>query len=106
VNGHKRIRRAAAALSVIIVLATVVLGFSLWDRSTQLDNHIYDVCVTNEIQDAVIVAQLEAAKRRARASLPPGSAELIYQLDVLEDGIAALEPPDEPDCNPPEGTEP
>ena len=105
-SAHKRIRWVGRLMSVVILLATAVIGFSLWDRSTDLDNHIYQVCVTNETQDAVIVAQLEAAKRRVMASLPLGSAESIYQLEVLNDGIAALEPPDEPDCNPPKGTVP
>lgn len=105
-NGHKRIRRIAAVLSLVILAAAVVLGWSLYDRGTTLDRVIYEQCLANEIQDAVIVAQLEAARRRAMASLPRNSVELIYQLQVLDDGIAALEPPDEPECNPPEGTEP
>src|SRR6187551_3169079 len=87
----------------VIVAASSVFAIGLQQRTRTIDELLFDQCVSNEIQDAVIVAQLEAAKRRARASLPKGSAELRYQMQILEDGINALEPPDEPECKPPKG---
>ena len=88
---------------LVIVAASSVFAIGLQQRTRAIDQLLFDQCVSNEIQDAVIVAQLEAAKRRARASLPKGSAELRYQMQILEDGINALEPPDEPECKPPKG---
>lgn len=96
------------------LLGAFVFGsFALSGRTDDIDKLIADVqqstyrnCVANETQDNVIVAQLQAAERRAQASLPAGSPELRYQLQVLNDGIRALEPPDEADCQPPEGTDP
>lgn len=88
---------------VVIVAATTVFGVAVTQRTRTIDELLFNQCISNEIQDAVIVAQLEAAKRRARASLPKGSAELRYQMQILEDGINALEPPDEPECKPPKG---
>jgi hypothetical protein len=93
-------------LSLVTLIAFGVAAFAFLNRADNINQTVYDNCVTNEVQDAVIVAQLEAAKRRARASLPPKSAELLYQLDILQDGINALEPPDESPCEPPEGTLP
>jgi hypothetical protein len=88
--------------AVVIVVASLLFAFGLTQRARQLDELLFDQCIANEIQDAVIVDQLQAAKRRARATIPP-SLELSYQLQVLNDGILALEPPDEPECKPPEG---
>jgi hypothetical protein len=100
--------------SCVGFLAAFVFGsFALSGRTDNIDTVIRDLqqityheCVANETQDNVIVAQLKAAKRRAIASLPAGSPELRYQLQVLDDGILALEPPHEADCQPPEGTSP
>lgn len=94
------------ALSVVILLAFFAASWLFRLRSSDLERLIYANCVANEQQDAIIVAQLEAAKVRAHASLPPNSAELLYQLDVINDGINALEPPEESDCPQPEGTSP
>lgn len=98
---------------LVIVGALVATGSRFSDRTEAVDSElvdqatlIYQNCVANETQDSVIVAQLEGAKRRARSSLPPGSVELRYQLELLNEGIDALEPPNEPDCVPPEGTDP
>jgi len=88
---------------VVIVAASSLFAIGLMQRTRTIDELLFNQCISNEIQDAVIVAQLEAAKRRARASLPKGSAELRYQMQILEDGINALEPPDEPECKPPKG---
>lgn len=96
------------------LLGAFVFGsFALSGRTDDIDKLIQDIqetsyrnCVSNETQDNVIVAQLRAARRRAVASLPAGSPLLHDQLTVLNDGIRALEPPDEADCQPPEGTNP
>jgi hypothetical protein len=95
-----------AVIATVIAAAFLFSAVALLQRTSQVDRLIYDQCVANETQDAVIVAQLRAAKRRAKSSLPVGSAELLFQLQVLDDGIAALEPPEEPDCPQPEGTSP
>lgn len=96
------------------LLGAFVFGsFALSGRTDNIDRLIQNVqentyrnCVANETQDNVIVAQLRAAKHRAVASLPAGSPILHDQLEVLNDGIRALEPPDEADCQPPEGIGP
>jgi hypothetical protein len=103
----------AWAIGAVVLAAFLLTAWSLRDRTNSVDSIlkaqqelIYENCVSNETQDSVIVAQLQAAKVRARASLPAGSPVLRTQLQVLSDGIAALEPPDEADCEPPEGTQP
>jgi len=70
-------------------------------RARALNKFVFDQCVEAEIRDVVIVQQLRAAISRARASLPPGSVILRQQVQTLKDGIAVLEPPNEPDCTPP-----
>jgi hypothetical protein len=96
------------------LLASFTVGsWALSGRTSNIDKLlaaqqqlIYENCVANETQDHVIVAQLRAAKTRARASLAVGSELLRHQLQVLNDGIRSLEPPDEADCLPPEGAQP
>lgn len=99
-----------AAAIVALFLGTAFAfkqrGEDLNIRDSRLAWIAYQLCVENEVQDEQIVIQLRAAKRRALASLPPRSAELYYQLQILDDGIAALEPPDETECQPPRGTDP
>jgi hypothetical protein len=94
------------ATSVVVLLASVFAAWALRDRTLQIDRLLYAQCVANEQQDTVIVAQLRAARSRARASLPPGSPVLEAQLQILNDGINTLEPPREPDCQSPKGTDP
>lgn len=113
IRTHKRFTWIIVICCLLIVGAFIATGSRFSDRTSAVDNEfvdqatlIYRNCVANETQDAVIVAQLEAAKRRARASLPARSAELLYQLEVINEGIDALEPPNEPDCVAPEGTDP
>lgn len=110
---HRTFVAVIAACCVVAIAAFAIASDRLQERTVRVDDAfvdqatlIYQTCVANETQDAVIVAQLEAAKQRARLTLPPGSAELLYQLEVLNEGIDALEPPNEPDCVPPEGTGP
>ena len=93
-------------VAALILIASVFANLALRERGYDLNQLIYDQCIANEIQDAVIVSQLEAAKGRALASLPPGSLILQEQLLILQDGINALEPTDEETCEPPEGTTP
>ena len=75
------------------------------DRTEAINEFVYGQCLQNEVRDVVIVAQLKAAKQRTIASLPPGPLRR-GQLEVLNDGIFALEPPDEPDCEPPPAKSP
>ena len=96
----------------ITLLAFWFASWAIQQRSEDLNRilHVqqeltFDQCVANEIQDAVIVDQLRAAKRRARATTPPGPL-LRSQLQAIDDGIATLEPTNEPECTPPEGTSP
>lgn len=95
-----------AATSLVIVVALLLAAWAMTERANELNEHIYQQCITDELQDAVIVDQLEAALRRLRASVPQGTAERIYQEQVITDGINALDPPDEEPCNPPEGVTP
>lgn len=92
-------------MSVVVLCALLLSAWALRERSDRLDQLIFEQCVANEQQDAIIVAQLRAAKRRAVASLPPGQLR-AGQLRVLEDGIQALEPPDEQECQPTKGSQP
>jgi hypothetical protein len=113
IRTHKRFTWIIVVCCLMIFAAFIATASRLTYRADAVNDEfvdqatlIYQNCVANETQDSVIVAQLEAAKRRARASLPRGSAELLYQMEVLNEGIDALEPPNEPDCVPPEGTDP
>lgn len=103
---HWRPLAIGAVLGAVILVALVLAAFAVVGRANDLNEAIYEQCVRDEVQDAVIAAQLRAAKVRVNATLPPGSPERRYQLEVLNDGIAALEPPDESPCKPPEGVEP
>ena len=113
---HRILRRPFVPLVIGGLVLFAAFAFSAWAvhvRSTDLDQIlkeqqtlIFQNCVSNEIQDSVIVAQLRAALRRAKATLPAGSPILQEQTQAIEDGIAALEPPGESDCVPPEGTQP
>jgi hypothetical protein len=71
------------------------------DRSRAINQFVYKQCVEAEIRDVILVEQLTAAVKRARASLPANSAVRRQQIQILKDGIAALEPAGEPDCTPP-----
>lgn len=95
-----------AVAGIVIVGALLAGGWAITARANDLNEALYQQCVRDETQDAIIVAQLRAAKARARASLPVGSLVLAEQLQVLDDGINALEPPDEKPCQPPEGVSP
>ena len=118
-------RRHWRTLIAGVVFGLVILGalaFAAWavvGRANDLNEALYQQCVRDELQDAVItagneevIAQLRAAKRRLVA-LPEGSAERVYQAQVLtlgiatlEEGVRALEPVDEQPCQPPEGVGP
>ena len=76
------------------------------ERSIAINSFVYHQCLEGEIRDVVITQQLQAAIKRARASLPAGSALLRQQVQVLKDGINVLEPADEPDCVPPPAVKP
>ena len=106
VRRHWRIVGIGLALGVVIIVALVAGAIAVTGRAVELNEAIYQQCVRDETQDAVIVEQLRAARRRLRLSLPPGNIERIYQDAVLTDGINALEPPDESPCQPPEGVGP
>jgi hypothetical protein len=118
-------RKALTGMAVTVALVVVIpllIGFAAYRhvvsdqidrvnneriaRTQAINEFIYDQCVQAEIRDVVIVQQLQAAIRRARASLPPGSAILESQLQTLRDGIAVLEPANEPDCKPPPAVQP
>ena len=105
---YRKAKRHWRLIALIVVAAAsfVAANYALLERGYDLNDVIYQQCVANEVQDAVIVDQLQAAKRRVNASLPRWSAERIYQLSILNDGIQALEPPGENECEPPDGTEP
>lgn len=103
---HKKPLLVISGCSVVAAVSFGGAAWALHERAVNVNQLIYQQCVANEVQDSVIVAQLRAAKVRARASLPKDSPQLLYQLQVLQDGIDALEPPDEQDCPTPKGTGP
>jgi hypothetical protein len=95
------------AASVVVALSFVFTAWSLHERALEIDTVIYQQCVANELQDAVIVAQLEAAKARLEATIPnPTHPVRQLQEEILDDGISALEPPEESECQPPKGVDP
>lgn len=76
------------------------------ERTKAINEFVYEQCVQAEIRDVVIVQQLSAALQRAKATLPAGSEQLAHQEQVLLDGIHALEPSNEKDCQPPPAVKP
>ena len=87
-------------VSFVILAGSVFASWALHDRSVQVNRIlrqqqqlIYQNCVSNENQDAVIVSILR--------SIPPSR-----RSPVIVDAINTLEPPGEKDCQPPEGTQP
>lgn len=76
------------------------------ERSIAINSFVYHQCLEGEIRDVVLTQQLQAAIKRARASLPANSPILRQQIQVLKDGINVLEPADEPDCVPPPAVKP
>ena len=75
-------------------------------RARSINEFIYSQCVLGEVRDIVIVDFLRAEKREARATLPRGSVALDERLNALDDGINALEPDFEQDCEPPSAVKP
>jgi len=71
----------------------------------RVDDLRYELCLEGEERDAVIVQQLHTAITSVSTSLPPGAIR-SQQIQVLQDGINTLEPPDEQPCVPPKGTNP
>lgn len=85
---HPRLLAYVAAVTILASL--LISAWALRSRGSTIDEILYKQCVTNETQDAVIVSLL--------LSLPTND-----QSAVVQDAITALEPPDEPDCQPPKG---
>jgi hypothetical protein len=106
VKRHWRGLLGAAVLSALIIITFILASIAIQHRARELNEAIYQQCIRDEVQDAVIVAQLEAARRRAEATLPAGSPELRFQIQAINDGILVLEPPGEEPCQPPEGVGP
>ena len=111
---------AGLGLGLLILAALVAGSIAAQGRAEALNDHIYDQCVRDEVQDAsaytvarITRAQLIATRRRVLATITAGSPERAYQLRALSEGIAdltdqmvALEPPDEHECDPPAGVGP
>jgi hypothetical protein len=98
---HRLVHPRLWPLYVASALVLAAFAFSAWairDRTIVINRLLFEQCVANESQDTVIVAQLEAAKQRVKASLPPGNPLRQEQLLILEDGIRTLEPAGEEDC--------
>ena len=93
-------------LVLLTMLAFGIAAFGFMGRASELNEHIYEQCVTDQVQNTIMRAQLVAAKRRVVASLPQGSAESYYQLDQLNDGIAALDDLNFEECPAPKGVGP
>lgn len=87
-------------IGLVVLLAFVAIAWALRNRTNDVDTFLrnqqqllYQSCVANENQDAVIVSILR--------SIPPSRRSA-----VIVDAINTLEPPGEKDCQPPEGTQP
>lgn len=80
-------------MALAILVSLLVTAWALRSRSGLLDEILYQNCVANENQDAVIVSIL--------LSIPPQR-----RSQVIQDAINTLEPPGEPDCTPPKGAFP
>ena len=96
---YRKRRNWIFLLLCVVIIASFILAAWLYRvRVSDLERITYQNCVSNERQDEIIVTQLEAAMDRARSSLAGDTAEMLRQLEILGDGIAALEPPDERPC--------
>ena len=92
-------------VSVFIVATSVGGSWALQVRGNKLDNILYDQCVANETQDAVIVQTYLDDIVFVLSSFPD-SPQRDQWIQSRRDGIAALEAPDESNCDTPEGTLP
>lgn len=95
---------------LIVVAALIFAAFAagagaLRVRGDDLNQLIYDQCVANEIQDAVLVQVYLDDIVFVLATLPP-SPQRDQWVQARRDAINAIEPPDEDTCQPPEGTSP
>lgn len=70
-------------------------------REQAIARAVFQECVANEAQDAVVVAQLQNSIA-ALLTRPP-SAVRDDLIRGMRDGVIALEPPGEPDCKIPGG---
>ena len=70
------------------------------ERSRAINGFVFDQCVNAEVRDVVTVEQYRADIRLAKAYFPKGQI-LDNWIQTRLDGIAALEPVGEPDCQPP-----
>lgn len=121
VSMHRALVGMAVTMALIVVIP-LLIGFAGYRhvvsdqinrvnqeriaRTQVINEFIYEQCLQAEVRDVVIVQQLRAAIKRARASLPPNSSVLDQQIQTLKDGIAVLEPANEPDCKPPPAVKP
>ena len=75
------------------------------ERTQAINDFVYSQCLEAEVRDAVAVTQFHSDIRIAKANFPPGSL-LDEWIQVRRDGIVALEPPNESDCDPPPAISP
>jgi archaellum component FlaF (FlaF/FlaG flagellin family) len=93
-------------LFAIMIVATFLVAALIYrTRVSDLERLVYANCVANERQDAILSSQIEAEIQRVKQLFEPGPIRFA-QIEILQDGILALEPPDETECEPPRGTEP
>ena len=92
-------------VAVVILAASVIANVALRERGADLNQIIYDQCVANETQDAVLTQVYLDDIVFVLATLPP-SPQRDQWVQSRRDGIAAIEPADEDTCQPPEGVLP
>lgn len=109
------ILRVAASVAIACALIAIIptyVGFTLYRNVTNdrlRDNQqvtqaiarfAFEQCVDAELRD-VVYAQWGGALLTISRRLDQSNADIRRLVQVLEDGIATLEPPDERDCVPP-----
>ena len=89
-------------VALVTLVAFVGANVALRERGADLNQVIYDQCVANEAQEAVMTQVYLDDIVFVLATLPP-SPQRDQWVQSRRDGIAAIEPPDEDTCKPPEG---
>lgn len=105
VEGPARVKRrpwvtiaVGAVIGLVIVSSLALAAWAVVGRAHELNEAIYQQCVRDETQDAILADILRAA----RAQQAIGS----QAWTLLNDSILALEPLEEVECQPPEGVSP
>lgn len=99
---HWRVLVIAIICSVSILIGIGISAVGVIGRANELNDSIYNQCIRDQNQDAIIIAQLKAARKRIPYARD--TPEYRRLAAPINDGIAALR--SDPPCNPPLEVEP